>query len=92
MSVEKESIVQPELAPDAIVEDVQAPDSKPPDGGYGWVCVIASFMINGMLVLEQGFASENADRTQVLHGAYALATECTLTTTSHIRYFPERRT
>lgn len=53
MSTEKQdATIQPELAPDAIVEDVQAPDSKPPDGGYGWVCVLASFMINGMQVTK----------------------------------------
>lgn len=33
---------------DTYVEDVVAsPDDKPPDGGYGWICVIACFVING---------------------------------------------
>lgn len=33
---------------DTYVEDVpSAPDDKPPDGGYGWIVILACFLING---------------------------------------------
>ncbi|KAK5101103.1 hypothetical protein LTS08_004709 [Lithohypha guttulata] len=33
---------------DTFVEDIPAsPSDKPPDGGYGWVCIFACFLING---------------------------------------------
>lgn len=33
---------------DAYIEDVvDTPSDGPPDGGYGWVCVLACFIING---------------------------------------------
>jgi len=38
----------PEIEAQAYVEDVQdPPDDKPPDGGYGWVCIAACHIING---------------------------------------------
>jgi len=41
-------ITVPEIEANAYIEDIQEPPSdKPPDGGYGWVCIFACFMING---------------------------------------------
>ncbi|KAK5950187.1 hypothetical protein OHC33_008902 [Knufia fluminis] len=41
-------IAVPEISPNAYVEDIQDPPAdKPPDGGYGWVCIFACFLING---------------------------------------------
>ena len=31
---------------DAVVASAEAPPSPPPDGGYGWVCVLACFCAN----------------------------------------------
>lgn len=49
MSKEKinDDFVQPRLEEDSYVEEVQPPDDKVPEGGYGWVVVVCSFMING---------------------------------------------
>ncbi|KAJ9663815.1 hypothetical protein H2198_000575 [Neophaeococcomyces mojaviensis] len=43
----RDEVVVPQIEPTAYVEDVQEPDDKPPDGGYGWVCIGACFTING---------------------------------------------
>lgn len=43
----EDGYVEPQLEEDAYVEEVQAPDDKVPEGGYGWVVVACSFTING---------------------------------------------
>ena len=36
------------IVSESCIEDVaSAPSDKPPDGGYGWVCIFACFLING---------------------------------------------
>lgn len=36
------------IASDTVVEDIPAgPSDAPPDGGYGWACIFACFLING---------------------------------------------
>lgn len=42
-----DDFVHPRVEPDTYIEEVQAPDDKCPEGGYGWVVVACSFTING---------------------------------------------
>jgi len=50
MSLEKvndDEVVVPDIEPTGYVQEIQERDDKPPDGGYGWVCIGACFVING---------------------------------------------
>lgn len=50
MSQEKigdDEVIVPEIEPTGYVQEVQERNDKPPDGGYGWVCIGACFVING---------------------------------------------
>lgn len=38
--------LSPDHADDVEIEDVQSENLVPPDGGYGWVCVVSCFTIN----------------------------------------------
>lgn len=44
-----DEVISPQIEADAYTEDVQSPADvdKPPDGGYGWICIIACHLING---------------------------------------------
>lgn len=42
-----DEVVVPEIEPTGYVKEVQTLDDRPPDGGYGWVCILACFIING---------------------------------------------